>query len=548
MRGVTGNRHLQRLACHELRLAWRDFHSMMTARRRWRFRTVLLVGLTIVAFLHLIAYGLVSQLEPGEPLLDKSILVTLTGTGLLAFAMMLSQAIESVTRTFYARGDLDLLLSSPIEGAAICAVRISTIALSSSLMTMIVAGPFINMAGWILAPGWLASYLVVAALGMAATAGALLVTVVLLRTIGARRTRLAAQIVAAVVGAFFVVGVQLAAVLSMEGFSRLALFRSDMVLSRAPEPGSPLWWPAHALAGDPLPLAVISGLGIGLLMLVIGSVARRFGPLVLAASAASTLQRGRVQTRAQARQRFTLHRAARTLRQKEWLLLRRDPWLVSQSLMQIFYLLPPALLLWLQLGSGTGLDVVVVPVLVVAAGQLAGGLAWLAVSGEDASDLIAGAPLRPGVVLRAKIEAVSGAVALFVLPIIILMALHSLYAALVAAVAVALSCASATAIQLWFRAQAKRSLFRYRQTTSRLAALTEAGATIAWAGTAGLTVWGSLAAIVPAGLAILVLFIAYALSPRASDARAARKKHDERRNQPQTLSLSPSAGSPAAAS
>ena len=35
----------------------------------------------------------------------------------------------------------------------------------------------------------------------------------------------------------------------------------------------------------------------------------------------------------------------RALRRKEWTLLRRDPWLVSQTLMQILYLLPPALLL-----------------------------------------------------------------------------------------------------------------------------------------------------------------------------------------------------------
>jgi ABC-type uncharacterized transport system ATPase subunit len=40
------------------------------------------------------------------------------------------------------------------------------------------------------------------------------------------------------------------------------------------------------------------------------------------------------------------HRSpARVLRQKEWTLLARDPWLVSQTLMQILYLLPAALLL-----------------------------------------------------------------------------------------------------------------------------------------------------------------------------------------------------------
>ena len=45
----------------------------------------------------------------------------------------------------------------------------------------------------------------------------------------------------------------------------------------------------------------------------------------------------------------------RALRQKEWTLLRRDPWLMSQTLMQILYLLPPALLLWKSFGEGGAL-------------------------------------------------------------------------------------------------------------------------------------------------------------------------------------------------
>src|SRR5204863_3514179 len=109
---------------------------------------------------------------------------------------------------------------------------------------------------------------------------------------------------------------------------------------------------------------------------------------------------------------FRLRSAARVLRQKEWTLLARDPWLVSQTLMQMLYLLPPALLLWRSYGEETGALVVAVPVLVMAAGQLAGGLAWLAISGEDAPDLVATAPIRRGLVVRAKIEAVLGAIAI----------------------------------------------------------------------------------------------------------------------------------------
>ena len=80
------------------------------------------------------------------------------------------------------------------------------------------------------------------------------------------------------------------------------------------------------------------------------------------------------------------------MRRKEWTLLLRDPWLMSQTLMQLLYLLPPAFLLWRGFYAGRRLGVLV-PILIVAAGQLGGGLAWLAVSGEDAPDLIASAPV-----------------------------------------------------------------------------------------------------------------------------------------------------------
>ena len=48
---------------------------------------------------------------------------------------------------------------------------------------------------------------------------------------------------------------------------------------------------------------------------------------------------------------FTLRSPSAALRRKEWLLLRRDPWLASQTLMQLLYLLPPGLMLWRAFGS-----------------------------------------------------------------------------------------------------------------------------------------------------------------------------------------------------
>jgi ABC-2 type transport system permease protein len=125
--------------------------------------------------------------------------------------------------------------------------------------------------------------------------------------------------------------------------------------------------------------------------------------------------------------------------------------------MQILYLVPPALLLWRNFGDDLSGLLILVPVVVMASGQLAGGLAWLAVSGEDAPDLVASAPVPERAVIAAKIEAVIGAVVVVVGPLVLALALAAPRIAAVAALGVAVSAVSGTAIQIWFRAQAKRS-------------------------------------------------------------------------------------------
>ena len=59
--------------------------------------------------------------------------------------------------------------------------------------------------------------------------------------------------------------------------------------------------------------------------------------------------------------------------------------------------MPPALLLWKSFADSDAALVLITPVIVMAAGQLAGGLAWLTISGEDAPDLVATAPLQAAV-------------------------------------------------------------------------------------------------------------------------------------------------------
>jgi ABC-2 type transport system permease protein len=210
---------------------------------------------------------------------------------------------------------------------------------------------------------------------------------------------------------------------------------------------------------------------------------------------------------------FRVRNASASLRRKERLLLLRDPWLISQSLTQLLYLVPPAFLLLRNFELNGRIAIVVVPVLVMSAGQLAGGLAWLTISGEDAPDLVMTAPVAPSRILRAKIEAVLECIGVVLFPFILCLALIAPVAAAVAAIGVTAAAISSALIQLWFRSQAKRSHFRRRHTSSRIATFAEAFSSIIWAAAGAIAASGSWVAAIIALVAMGVLALVRLFSP-----------------------------------
>jgi ABC-2 type transport system permease protein len=509
-------------ARHESRLAWRDWLSMMTAGRRARARGVAIGFVAFIIVMHAVAYLVVGTSATAAP--DKHTMITITATLLLAWLLMISQAMESMTRAFYARADLDLILASPTAAHKLFAIRISTVALTVAAMAVPLAGPFIDML--IVRGGirWLGAYGIIVAMGTAAAALAVAMTVALFRAIGPKRTRLVAQVVAAVIGAAFVIGLQVAAILSYGTLSQASVLQSDALFALAPDTGSVFWWPARAVLGEAVPLIGVLIFSFVLLALAVALVAPRFGEYAVAASGAGNTPASRdrslpIRPPQAGEGRVGVFRTTsprRALRRKEWILLRRDPWLVSQTLMQMLYLVPPAILLWRSFQAGGSALYLLVPVLVMAAGQLSGGLAWLTISGEDAPDLVATAPVPAGFILRAKIEAVLGIIAAIFAPLVLVLAIASPWHAVVTGLGVIIAAASATAIQLWFRTQAKRSQFRRRQVSSRIATFAEAFSSIGWAATAAVAAVSLWLAIAPALITLALLGGARYLSPRST--------------------------------
>lgn len=506
---MSGPGTLSWFALHEARLAWRDWLSLMTGGHRRRIRNVILGFIAFNLFLHGLAYLMLSPSTNLAGPANRQLLVVITGSLAMTWPLMLSQAMESVTRAFYARGDLELILASPVAVARLFAVRIAAMVVTIASMVLVLASPFINVLAWLGGAHWLGAYPAAVALAMVAVAVAVVLTISLFRTIGPRRTRFISQIIAAVIGAAFAIGMQFAVILSFGSITRMAALQAAVLDKLALDENSALWWPARAILGEPMALAVLLGLGFIVLAAAIHVVAPRFGQFALAASIVShpTMPPGRRLVR------FRNSSPAQALRRKEWALLLRDPWLMSQTLMQLLYLAPAAFLLWRNFHSGDGASALLVPILIMAAGQLGGGLAWLAVSGEDAPELIASAPVAASRVLRAKTEAVLGGIAMIFGPLVALLAVAAPIAALVALAGVVIAASSAMAIQYWFRIQSRRTYFRRRQTSSRIAIFAEALSSIGWAGTGALAATGTWLALIPGVLVLVILAGAWIISP-----------------------------------
>lgn len=507
---MTDSATLTWFARHELTLAWRDWAAMMAGGRTTRDRAMTTGALVFAGLMHVLAYFVLKPFLKAGVQLDKHALLVLTALLLFSFSMMLSQAIEHVTRAFYARADLDLILSSPAAAQHLFAVRIAAIALSGALMTTVFGAPVINAAAFIDGPKWLAGYLAIFAMSAAATGLSTAATAVMFKTFGPKRTRVIAQVVAAFVGASLVIAMQIGAVVYYGNLSRFEVLNSPAVLDVMPDYRSLMWIPARALLGDLWSAVALGSAGLFILTAAIARYAPEFASHAVAAGGAGD----DLDQRGGKSEPFAKRTTAQALRAKEYLLLRRDPWILSQSLMQVLYLIPPAILCWKDMGAGTPVQAVLAPVLVMAFGQLAGGLGWLAISGEDAHDLIATAPVTERARLRAKIESVMRIILAVAAPMVLLVAFVSVWCAAMTMAGIVASTSAAMTIQFWFKAAAKRSQFRKRQIATKAATFAEAFSSIFWAAATGFAASGSWFALVFIVFALLTLGSAWFIRPR----------------------------------
>lgn len=457
---------------HELRLAWRNFG----ASRLW---FIIIGGGIVWASIHLAAWGALHF----EGAIDRSgfgaRMTPIAGTVFwLLCSVMVSQTMAHAVSALFDRGDMDLLLSSPLSTSAIFAVRGLAIAVAACLLPTLLLLPFAH-AGLVTGkPGLMAIYPVSAALGLFTAAIGLLTTMTLVKLFGARRAKTLTQILAAFIGAAFFLLTQAQQLLSRQQAAALAAWaKRETEAGGWFAPDGLLWWPVRAMLGEALPLVAVLLVSVGGFCLVVKLTHARF---------VGGTQESMLGGRSRAlRQTAGVAGKFRTgllpiILIKEWKLLARDPRIISQTLMQLLYLVP---LIFIGFNRASG-AILLIPGFVMLTSMLAGNLAWLTIAAEDAPELVGTAPVSLARVRWLKAVAAMTPSMLLLLPTALFWLTRDAYAS-----AALLFCATggtfcAALCHIWNPRQGNRHDMKTRYRENRLTNILEALGSMGWAGVA----------------------------------------------------------------
>ena len=499
---------LPRFVLHDLRLSARALASMFGSLSPGKLGV--LAAFLFVAF-HVAAYpvaGWLIDIEDGPDGPARLTMILAAGVALV-IPWIVGQSIADFTRTLFGRSDLELILASPVNAHSLLAARALSISVGAVASVGLVLAPLADVAALRGHLHWLALYPALLAAGLTGTGFGVIVAMGLFLAAGPRRARLFGQIAATGVGVSVVLGAQVVAMLP-DGI-RTTIRSGFAPPSNAVSVAQNLVWaPVRAAAGDPWAILIWTAFGAVVFALACVLFGERFARAAIAAAGAPAY----AGVAARGTSRFDVS-AGTALRIKERRVVWRDPWLMSQLLLQAAYTTPLAVILWRGGGPTGTIGVAFTPALVVIAAQLAGALSWVALSAEDAPDFLATAPVPRAVIERAKIAAICQPIALILSFPLAALAFASPWAGFCALLFGAGAIASAALVNLWRQAPSRSGLVLRRHSQSKLVGMMEHLVSVLWAVATTTAVIGSWATVVPlaAIAAVLALNRKWAAAP-----------------------------------
>lgn len=419
---------VRRILANDLRLYFRTWQ-----RRKTRRIGSLALQLMFVGWMHLAISPMLARYDGARPLTGGVELACLFVSLLIAMV-----AAQRSLEVLYNRGDLPMLLASPVPVRVVLLTRLADIQLTTWLSTGLVILPLLNVATWLFGAHWLWAWIGWLLAVLALVPVSLLITVVAVRSLGPARARVFIQIGSILLGASALAGTQAPNWMSHSTDVRvtrpaqLAFFAHFDVpvlnqLAQAAH-GDPRWLAALAL--------VAGGLGFGAVRVLDREFAQ--GAQATAGDLGDSGRKTPVAGIARAWQQSFRGSRAQAIVRKEFRLVRRDPLLVVRSSAQMVSLLPAlAGVLWLHTATGLAAFALLGPAIVAMT------LAAMMAVNDEAHLFVASSPLSPRRAAWARTAAAATPAAFFALALALgTFLLHERFVALIAAIGGTLNAAA----------------------------------------------------------------------------------------------------------
>ena len=404
---------------YEIRLWWRGLRGKWFLIVMAILLGVLMAGLLILWLSIFSRFGDIAQIWMLSPLPEPFLWGAVVAS-LFIFCLAFIQAMGQSLIALFDRGDLDLLMSSPISSKVIFASRLLGVALEI----------FLGISVFIVLPSLVAVLLgFISLLGvypalmgfcLTATCLAMLMTLGLVRLIGARQARTWNQVIASLLGAIFFLMTQLPnLVMSSKTesgqlwISLTSLFEQGRALSAE----SWIWFPARAIFFDPGAVLLTLLTSGALFWLTVETLHRTF---INGTQQSLTLKQRKLNPTSVTRFNSSLNRVVLL---KEWRLIGRNPYLLSRTFLSVLFLIPLSVMMLRGDGDNpiAGLSAMVSTVSPLVGSSLISQLALISISGEEAPDLLRSSPVKGTNLRRLKLLAVLIPVWLLLSPLFVIL-------------------------------------------------------------------------------------------------------------------------------
>jgi ABC-2 type transport system permease protein len=389
---------------HELRLYWRQLNG------KWLFIFLGIFGLVLLSVL--LPASLLIRISSRDPLslnpIPEAVFWWGVGGWMVGFFFAFYTAIEQGVQVLFERNDLDLLISSILSPKVIFASRLLSIAIEIFLGFGLYIVPASVLALLLGLPQLLGVYPAVVGLSLTAASLGMLITLVLVRLLGAKCTRQIMQIFSSILAALFILGMQLPNLLSPSGVAPsrhyspfVSSIQEALQSQKFLNAASWFWFPVRAMFGDWPSVLLTLVLSGGLAWLTVEVLHTTF----LRGTQESLTQKRLLPSNV-SRTQFS-GSVFGTMLRKEWYVILRNPYLISQTALQLVFLVP-AILFALRGGYGTGFTktATLLPTI-----GLVIGMNWtmlltrIVASGEEAADLLRSSPNSNELLRRSKLLA-----------------------------------------------------------------------------------------------------------------------------------------------